>query len=320
MRLACTLLTLFFCSGTLFGQTNVRLQINHMLGTSPFQFNTVASNNNNVDFEVERMQYYLSQITIIHDGGQQTLVPNTWFLIDAGTSNTFDENLGSFNVTNVEGISFGVGVEQAVNHLDPASYSAGHPLAPQNPSMHWGWQAGYRFVAMEGKAGNNFTQSWEIHALDDALYYETTITTTGFNVGSDIVIALDGDYAKALYNIDVSTGPIVHGSFGDANRIMQNFRDHVFTPALTVGVEDEIQMDWQVGPNPVIGSSNIRVNGTFPEGAMLQLVDISGRVLESVSTELDELSLNRPAGGLYFLSVISDSKVLDTRKVVVLNQ
>lgn len=72
------------------------------------------------------------------------------------------------NVNKVEAITFSVGVEQAYNHLDPASFPPDDPLAPQNPEMHWGWVSGYRFAAVEGEAGPNLDQHFEIHSIGDA--------------------------------------------------------------------------------------------------------------------------------------------------------
>lgn len=316
MKAVLTLLTVLFWSIGVIGQTNVRLQINHKLGASPFQFNTAATNNNNVAFQVDRLQYYVSQITLIHDGGQQTLVPNTWFLIDAGS--VFDVALGSFNISNLEGVSFGIGVEQSANHLDPSTYPSTHPLAPQWPSMHWGWSAGYRFVAYEGKSGNNFNQTWEIHALEDNLYYQNSITTSGFSLGSDLVIALDADYEKALQDLDVSSGPITHGGFGEAITLLQNFRDYVFSPSLAVGLEEKVEFSMEIGPNPVMESEFVRVTGDFPQGSELELTDLSGKKVKSYPIDGNEYYLERPGTGLYFVSVRSNGQLLATKKLVVL--
>ena len=78
----------------------------------------------------------------------ETAIPNKWVLVNASEATEVD--LGSHDVTNVEAVHFHIGVDSSVNHSDPASYPMGHPLAPVFPSMHWGWAAGYRFVAIEG--------------------------------------------------------------------------------------------------------------------------------------------------------------------------
>ena len=311
---------LFLCSllfsGLLFGQTPVRLQINHQLGASTFQFGQQANNNNNVPFTLTRVQYYVGNITLTHDGGQQTTVPNTWFLVDAGT--TLDENLGSFNITTLESITMGIGVEVSHNHLDPSTYPNDHPLAHQNPSMHWGWNFGYKFIAMEGNSGPGFNQAWGIHSIEDNLYHTTTITTSGIPNGNEIVIGLNADYVEALYDIDVYSGPVVHGGFGEAITLVNNFRDRVFTAATTVGVEDEMDITFQVGPNPVFDSRMIRVSGDLKIGNELVLTDISGKEIYREEVDGNSRLLETPEPGCYFLSLRSEGRVLSTKKVLVL--
>lgn len=304
-------------SGSVFGQMDVYLNINHQLGASPFQFNTTAMNNMNVEFNVSRLEYYISQITLIHDGGTQTPVPNTWLLVNSGTAT--NELLGNFNITNLESIRFGVGVESAVNHLDPATYPSNHPLAPQSPSMHWGWSAGYRFVAMEGKSGNQMSQSYEFHALDDANYFLTTIPTNGTVNGSDLTVELNADYEMALKNIDVSTGPITHGGFGDAVTLLENFRDEVFTSATAVGMED----GWQGGeltlaPNPTLAGNAVKLNWSGNDETLVQVFDLSGKLLQEVPASGNVLALEVSAPGCYLIAIQQNGERIATRKLMVI--
>ena len=77
--------------------------------------------------------------------------------------------LGSHDITTLESVRFGVGRSEH-NHLDPSAYPGDHPLAPQLPSMHWGWASRYfhRF-GMEGWAGEGFLKlqihAWEISTI-----------------------------------------------------------------------------------------------------------------------------------------------------------
>ena len=47
-------------------------------------------------------------------------------------------------------LSFHVGLPPDLNHSDPAQYSPDHPLNPNVNGLHWGWQGGYVFLALEG--------------------------------------------------------------------------------------------------------------------------------------------------------------------------
>ena len=168
-----SLTTLLLLSFSVMAQNTVQLNINHKLGTDVFAMNTAAQNNMGNDFNVTRLQYYMAEISIVHDGGTETTITDLYALVDASSATTLD--LGSHNINSIEGVNFHIGVDQGKNHADPASYNMGHPLAPKNPSMHWGWTSGYRFIAFEGKGGVNLNQTFELHGLGDVNYFKVTV-------------------------------------------------------------------------------------------------------------------------------------------------
>ena len=135
------------CANNLLAQKTVRLKINHFLNNNTFVSGQMATNNLGSNFQVDRIQYYISEITLYHDN-TTTKLAGKHLLVNANTA--VNDSLGVFNIISLDSISFGIGVDTAYNHLDPAYYFPGHPLAPQSPSMHWGWTAGYRFVVYEG--------------------------------------------------------------------------------------------------------------------------------------------------------------------------
>jgi hypothetical protein len=311
-------LVLFF--GVASAQTNVHLKINHMLGASPFLFSVTATNNNSVEFNVERMEYYVDQITLVHDGGMQTLVPNTWLLVDAGTA--VNEMLGNFAITSLEEIRFGIGVDSAYNHLDPSTYASSHPLAPQLPSMHWGWSSGYRFVAMEGKTGANFGTTYQIHALEDYNYHTVVVPATGTMVGSDLTIELDADYEMALRDIDVSPGVFNHGGTGEAATLLTNFRDHVFSETtLSTEVDETLEnedFNLTMFPNPVQTNQLVTLQGEFPQGAMLEITDLSGRVLQQMEMGATGVETAIDAPGYYLAAIVHKGQRIGVKKMVVI--
>jgi hypothetical protein len=52
-------------------QKNVYFTITHKLSTSDFAFNQTAQNDLMQDFKITRVDYYISSIKIIHDGGME---------------------------------------------------------------------------------------------------------------------------------------------------------------------------------------------------------------------------------------------------------
>jgi len=221
--LAFATLTIFSTSA----QTTVKFQINHLLKDQAFAFNQKASNNLDNEFNVKRLEYYLSGISLTHDGGKITKASDVYILVNAG--NAVDVDLGKFDITTLESINFSVGVDPTVNNQNPTQWSASHALSPKSPSMHWGWAAGYRFVALEGKTGSSLSTIFEIHALGNDNYFKISIPTKGAMDNGELVIELDADYTEALSNIDISGGLVIHGETDQAVRCLRNFTNTVFT-------------------------------------------------------------------------------------------
>ncbi|MFN8396824.1 MAG: MbnP family protein [Bacteroidia bacterium] len=301
-----------------FAQRDVYLRINHQLGSAPFQLATQATNDLGNGFNVQRLQYYMGEITVIHDGGQTTLIPDTWILVDASQStNVF---LGNLPFTILEGVSFGIGVDSAHNHLDPSQYAVNHPLAPQSPSMHWGWSSGYRFVAMEGNSGVHLAQTYEIHALEDPNYFKQTINMGPYTASGDMIITLDADYVEALHGIDVSTGPIAHGGTGIDVTLLENFRDRVFTDGVLTGAASQMEdADYfTVAPNPSNGHLSLYTNAKISSKASFVLIDALGREVQSLSASASgRTEMDWTVPGCYWVSLRDGGRNLGVESVVI---
>lgn len=298
-----------------FGQVDVILKINHKLGNAAFAYGTAATNNLGNDFNVSRLQYYVAEVTLIHDGGQETTVPAYWILVDAGTA--VSENLGNFNITQLEGIKMGIGVEPAFNHLDPASYPATHPLAPKAPSMHWGWASGYRFVALEGKGGSGLNQTFEIHALGDDNYHTLTVPTNGTLSGNELTVELDADYTGAIKNIDVSNGNIMHGETGIAADLLVNFAYSVFSAqgAASMGISESEKDKFAIGPNPSQGTFTIHYSGE--KSFDVSIMDATGRIIEKATDIHKTRGFSIQQNGIYFVAISQNGQAISIEKIVV---
>jgi len=305
-----------------YSQSDVYLKINHLLGTSPFAFNTTVSNNLGDNFDVSRMEYYISSISITHDGGTVTNIPNTWILANA--SSPVNELLGNYNITTIESVSFSIGVETPTNHNDPSLLAASSPLSPKSPSMHWGWSPGYRFVAMEGMAG--FTtpnQVFELHGLGDANYYDQTILTSGSSDVNGLIIELNADYEQAVKSINVASGIISHGEINEAKNMLKNFRDNVFTTVeSSVAVDEIIKGDnhFKMYPNPKQNGEALtfKYDGNLVNPT-IEVVDLSGRIIAIQKLDNShQLVFNGLDKGVYFVNLKSISgEVTNTEKLII---
>ncbi|MBK8556942.1 MAG: T9SS type A sorting domain-containing protein [Lewinellaceae bacterium] len=314
-----TLALLFVLSSQ--AQNEIQLQLSPRLGSQAFALNAEVSAGN-YSYKITRLEYYISEVIITHDGGQTTPVSDMHLLVRPAIDSMY--NLGEFpGINSVEAITFSVGVDQAVNHLDPAAYPANNPLSPQNPSMHWGWTAGYRFAAIEGVAGTNFANNFEIHALGDQNYKTLNLNTTAEVLpDGNKVIDLIADYAKVLNSINVSGGPIVHGTSGSAVVVLNNMKNLVFSATTSSAtINPAFTGQFKLMQNPVTEAA-ASVGYELPAGAeyRVTLTNLSGRVLlnTAVPTGTGVFQIEEKlTAGLYFVHLWENNHAVAVEKLVV---
>lgn len=303
-----------------FAQNTIQLNIHHKLGTADLETNTLGTNNLSHQFSVRRLEFYISEISIIHDGGMETQIDDVWILVNGRELVQVD--LGVHDITNVEGVRFHTGVDPAHNHLDPASHPADHPLAPKNPSMHWGWDPGYRFVVIEGQCGNNLSHDYQLHGLGDDYYFENEISLSAVSENNTLAIHVDADYSRALENIDISGGLIVHGGDGDCRVVMENFRDYVFSASSIVNstIDFSEVNGFKITPNPTInGTSTFVVEASEALTYDVLVSDVLGRQIQRFDgvqrNEMTEVTALE--AGLYFITLIKEDQAIITKRLIV---
>lgn len=321
-RIIIFLFASIFSISSLEAQNLIKLQINHKQGNYAFALNSESSNNMGNPYNFKRVQYYLSGFEIVHDGGNTTVIDSSWILVNA-TENTL-QDLGTFNIDSVESIKFSIGIESEFNHGDPALFSIAHPLGPKSPSMHWGWAAGYRFIAVEGYGGSSLNQLFELHGLGDKNYVSTEVVAYFTASNGEILIDIDADYDKVLEDIDVSGGKIVHGENGDAQKAIMNFKNFVFSKASGIVnpstiSEYSIEPTFLISPNPSNGSLQINSNlNSFPNSS-IQIFDVLGKSVFSENIMNVNHTINLPPNlkGLFFVQFINERKVIETQKLIL---
>lgn len=300
-----------------YAQTAVSVQIHHKLNGNDFAFNETGTNDLDQDFNADRLEYYLSQISIVHDGGTYTMLQD-YAIIDAGSEAILD--LGEIDANTIESLSFYVGVDEEDNHSDPSSWTSPHPLAPRFPSMHWGWSAGFRFLAIEGtELGSN--QEVQIHALGDANYFEVIIPINQDVTGSEMLINVDANYERIYENINISGGLIVHGEVGMAKRALENMRDLVFEASSGTVSVPELGSDFTLNafPNPAVGGNvTIDFNSDKSYGYDITVLDILGKTVATRSNvgNTANINLQLPASGLYLLNLSVNGETVATKKII----
>ncbi len=284
-----------------------------------FAMYSPAKNNMDHDFEFTRLEYYISGITIIHDNGTATPVPDTWILVNAASATEVD--LGSLPVTEVEAIHFTIGVDPEHNHLDPASFPSSHPLGPKSPSMHWGWTAGYRFLALEGNGGPQYNQLVQLHGLGDQNYIKARVNLSAVTHNNQVTIHLDADYTRALENISVNAGIIEHSETGDAQQALENFRNLVFSPSqVNTGLSDvNAEEYFSLYPNPTQdGLAFLTINSTGDEDFEMTLTDMLGRQISNLKVLKPNTTIDVrvPEHGIYFVRLMQNGQAVSVAKLI----
>lgn len=302
-----------------FSQSDIFFRIEHKMGSEPLVFEeTYTEPTENYDFTITRLQYYISEISITHDGGQVTPIEETWLLVSAESQE--DYSLGNQNITEVESISFHIGVDHAHNHLDPTLYPDGHPLALHTPAMHWGWAAGYRFACLEGKTGTNLLFTYQIHALGDNNYYQTNIPTASIQEGDNQVIVIKADYFGLYDGVDVSAGVILHSDNGLPATMLENFSQDIYSQILFTGTEEHnAKNTFSIAPNPCYNlSTTIQFNLQDSQAHEVKVFDLTGRiVLQEQVADNSSVNVTLPDNGMYLVQLWEGGAAIQTKKLIV---
>lgn len=306
MKKLAVLLFVIGASAWTWGQSPVRIKIHHQLKQDAFAINDSTTNSLGHPFMFWKLTYYLSDISLWHDGGQQINVDSTWFLIDVLDNTPTILDLGNHSIQTLDSIRFAIGVAEAFNHLDPTTYPAGHPLAPQNPSMHWGWTAGYRFAVAEGFSGFYLDQPFEIHALGDRNFFPQTIETSGVMGNATLEIPLYADYSELMRSIDLTSSVISHGEVNAAAQMLTNFSLHVFTseegngPLLSSF--DTHSESYSVYPNPATETAYLL---GLNDGDVAEIYSSMGIKMQTYHGS-GQLDVSEFASGIYFVHITSE--------------
>jgi cytochrome c peroxidase len=141
--------------------------IHHRFGDAPLlmessRYETAAGET----FSITRLAYLLSNFSLEREDG--TMVPLDEFaFVEAHERSSF--SLSSAPSESFRALHFDVGLGPETNHSDPARYAAGHPLNPLLNRLHWDWQGGYIFFALEGhfKARDQASAGYVYHVARD---------------------------------------------------------------------------------------------------------------------------------------------------------
>ncbi|MBK8698828.1 MAG: hypothetical protein IPN29_04530 [Saprospiraceae bacterium] len=291
----------------------VGLTFAHKVGDQELKLDeTIFSIWNGKKVKLHRAEFYLSGIGIKDEAGVIHHFPDTYLLIRAQEP-ARKLVLGQLDEMQMDSLVMSVGVDTTKNHDDPTLYPETHPLGLKDPSMHWGWAGGYRFMAIEGmvdNSGDGIPETvFEYHNLGDELYKQAVIgLPEHMDDNDEITIPIVLDYAK-LFNQNTMVGSqIVHGSGTKNAAMINNAVNGGFFEIQSISStnENDPAANWSV-----IDEGNqlsVQLNGSFLSAySTITVSDLNGRKLfqDNMTKELDKIVIPKHTMGLSGLVIIT---------------
>ena len=248
--------TLFFyfflsLSFSVFSQKEVFIHLVPNVNNTNFNINTNYNGLNGKSFNIDHFDYYISDITLTHDGGNNTSLLDSSHIFIIEPDN-FTISLGLLNLNAIEEIEFTMGVPSRYNTIsgsnsqDISSFPLSHPLSFQSPSMYWGWSTGYMHMIIGGNIDNDNDGTpetyFELHNLGNQNQQSVSlmpIIQTNTN-NNRIDVYLQCNIEQWLKNISLSSVGVLHGSNGPNQQLLNNVStESVFTQAANAQIIDQ---------------------------------------------------------------------------------
>lgn len=155
----------------------LQVRIDHSFGGAPLKAGALClTNSAGQELSITRASYLLSGFALQNRAGDWIEFTNTFAWIDvAKERNSFE--VQGVPAGNYQRLRFNVGLSSALNHTNPGSFSPASPLNPNINGLHWSWQGGYVFLALEGlwKTGQGELSGYSYHLATDSLLMRVEI-------------------------------------------------------------------------------------------------------------------------------------------------
>jgi hypothetical protein len=322
------LLALLFAAAGAFAQGNeVVFRFNHKAGAVPLVLDaTVFSLPDGKKALLTRAEFYISEIELNLANGSKLPLVNNYMLVNGNAPNR-EYNTGATPVSSLTGLTLHLGVDAAHNHLDPSAYPINHPLAHQNPSMHWGWVSGYRFMAIEGLVDQNNDgvpeSVFQYHNLGDSLYQTVELSGSGTVENGRLLVELTLDYTRLFEKLDMSGNLTQHGSAAPNATMMKNAATLGFismgqassTPAVALQSERIA-----ASPNPARMTTTVRYNLDATGEISMMLTNPMGQLVRRYDnlphSGAVEVTLSQLPAGTYQYAFYQNGRLLARKQLV----
>ena len=153
----------------------LRIEFIPQFNGAPLAFDTATHPiSSGQKISVTRLDFLLSEFSLRDANGSWISISNSFACINSREGRT-KFALNEIPAGRYERIRFHVGVPGELNHADSSALEPSHPLNPNLNGLHWNWQGGYVFLALEGhwQSTNDALSGYSFHIATDRLF--TTI-------------------------------------------------------------------------------------------------------------------------------------------------
>ena len=300
-------------SFTYFAQKNVFVNISPKVEGNPLQLNTTLTDISGKAFNITAFDYYLSNVTLVHDGGQIMVLAPEVYLIEPDNHTIY---LGYLDVDVVEEIQFGIGVPTNLNTIsgedaiDISAYPEGHPLSFQDPSMHWGWTSGYFCMIVSGNGDSNSDDIpdalYEVHSLGKDNYSYIDLPVIGTEMYTDqLDININCNVDIWLTGVNLGSVGVLHGSTGLNEQVMNNATDlAVFSQDATAALNSVEMIPGKLWFHNSPSLFTVQWDG-IKNAAAINLSDVQGKIVseKSINSIIGKVEFSDLPSGIYRVSV-----------------
>ena len=291
-------------------QKNIFLNLDPVFANQPFVLNQNFTGNDGVAVRIEHFNYYLSDVKLFHDNGQQTNLPTDIWLVTPVQNSLY---LGYLPIQQIDSIQFTIGVPKRYNiqagalAQDISTYPDSHPLSFQSPSMYWGWSFGYMHMIAGGKADSNNdgvpNAYFELHNLGNNNQQSITLPAIQTTSGNQIDLHYNCHVDRWFNQMPLSSVGVLHGETGLNLSVMQNVNTQdvfALNPAATIQENHNLFVSWKQTP------TEITIHGIQNQGIEnFQVFSNTGQKLLDVDVQnaVASIPLDRLSSGFYLVSV-----------------
>ena len=178
---------------------SLEISVRHSFNGDPLLLDSLRyTNAASETLSVTRLSYIVSGFALEREDGVWVELPDQFAWMDAEKRRT-SATLAGVPPEKYRALRFHIGPDAATNTADPAKLPAEHPLNPNLNGLHWSWQTGYIFLAIEGRFRINAAAA-ELQGY--AHHFARDVNRTRISLAAPLDLTHD---AAAILDFDLGT-------------------------------------------------------------------------------------------------------------------